>query len=240
MKKSLVILIISSLIFALTGCLYPEERLKKNRTPYPNQLQSVQTAIEHYQNSKGGLLPIKTRDFNTPIYQKYPVDFNELIPDFMQDAPGNSFENGGTFLYVLVNVEEDPTVKLIDLVTVTTVQTVKMRLDAYKSNYRYPPVGEALGGNVFAINFEKLGYKTPPSVESPYSDNYLPIVITNEGDLMIDYRQDLYEMLKASSDHGYEYGDDVRELLVNETPFVPVYSTPYTINEKNEPIFLAK
>ena len=59
--------------------MYPKENMKQNAIPYEDQLQVVQKAITTYQEQTNGLLPIKTRDMNTPIYQKYPIDFQKLL-----------------------------------------------------------------------------------------------------------------------------------------------------------------
>ena len=55
------------IIFLLSGCLYPEENLQQNQVPYEDQVESVQKAVLEYRNDNGGqLLPIKTKDQNTP------------------------------------------------------------------------------------------------------------------------------------------------------------------------------
>lgn len=63
----------------LTGCMYPRENMKQSAIPYEDQLQVVQKAINTYKEQTDGLLPIKTRDMSTPIYQKYPIDFQKLL-----------------------------------------------------------------------------------------------------------------------------------------------------------------
>ncbi len=63
----------------LTGCLYPKENMKQNAVPYEDQLQVVQKAVATFKEQNDGILPIKTRDMNTPIYQKYPIDFQRFL-----------------------------------------------------------------------------------------------------------------------------------------------------------------
>jgi hypothetical protein len=241
-KLNKIIIVLYTLVITslLSGCLYPEQKLAKNRIPYEHQLQAVQSAVNQYKEKQSGLLPIKTKPFDTPIYQKYPLDFSKLVPLYLQDAPGNSFENGGSYQYVLVNVEEAPKVKLIDLVSVTTVQTVIMKLNAYRAKYGYPPYGQVIANNIFTIDYEKLGYDRDQYVVSPYTQNNLPIIINAQGELVIDYRMDLYHFLQKENEVDYKRGEDIRGLLVEHTPFVPVFSVPYTIDENNEPIFLIK
>ncbi|QOR65278.1 hypothetical protein IM538_15805 [Cytobacillus suaedae] len=239
-KKYGTVLLLLVIVTLLSGCLYPEERLKQNQVPYQDQLQAVQTAVNQFKEDSGGLLPIKTREMDTPIYQKYPVDFNKLIPKYMQDAPGTSFENGGVYLYVLVDVETEPKVKLIDLKLTETIRELHFRLDNYRRINGYPPFKEVLGTNVFSLDYEKLGYKEEPYVVSPFTGNNLTFVINQDIDIFVDYRPDLYLALQKE-DHSYQAGDDIRDLLVENSMFVPAHSLPYTIDpEKKEPIFLDK
>src|SRR5579875_2095880 len=99
MKLRLVGCLLAAGIFLLSGCMYPEQNLAKNQIPYKDQLQAVQTAVNDYRKDNGGLLPIKTKEANTPIYEKYPIDFKKLMPKYMSEPPGNAFENGGIFQY---------------------------------------------------------------------------------------------------------------------------------------------
>ncbi|HLT55727.1 MAG TPA: hypothetical protein VK057_06420, partial [Bacillota bacterium] len=83
---------------------------------------------------------------------------------------------------------------------------------------------------------KKLGLDSPPTVISPYSQEQLPIVMDVEGKLYIDYRIDLTQALE-NYDYDYEEGDDIRYILAENTPFLPVYSLPYTISD-GEPVFM--
>lgn len=225
--------------FVLTGCLYPEERLAQNSVPYDDQIAAVQNAVDRFKEESGGLLPIKTRDMKTPIYQKYPIDFNKLTPKYMAEPPGTSFENGGIYVYVLVDAETNPTVKLLDLRMSEKIRELNMRLDVYRQSNGYPPYKEQVTGDVYSLDYKKLGYKQEPLVESPYSGEFLPLVIDTDLNIYVDYRIDLYKKLQEKK-HSYKQGEDIRNILVEDSPFVPAYSLPYTIDEKNEPIFIKK
>src|SRR5699024_12802228 len=48
--------------------------------------------------------------------------------------------------------------------------------------------------------------------------------------IYVDYRIDLNNALE-DYEHHYEEGDDIRYLLAENTPFVPAYSLPYTIQD---------
>ncbi|MFZ3588641.1 hypothetical protein ACOI1C_05015 [Bacillus sp. DJP31] len=236
MKKYTTLVIICS--FLLTGCLYPDDRLAQNAVAYKDQLQSVQNAVVQFREDSGGLIPIKDRDMETPIYQKYPIDFGKLVPRYIPEPPSSAFESGGIFQYVLVDVEVNPTVKLIDLRLTDEIRDLKARILVYKRSNGYPPFDKILSDKVFTVNYKELGYDEPPYAVSPISGMNLPFIINNEGEIFIDYSIDLYSALKETK-HSYQSGDDIRELLMEKSDFVPVYSVPYTV-ENNEPVFFEK
>jgi hypothetical protein len=233
--KSLCFLPIIAVIL-LSGCMYPNKQLAKNQIPYQDQIQAVQTAVNSFQKDNGGILPIKTKEANTPIYQKYPIDFKKITPKYMAEPPGNAFENGGIFQYVLIDVETKPTVKLLDLGITETIRDINLRIKANK----YPPFKKRLAYNVYSIDYKKLGYKEPPYAVSPFTKQNLPFVITGDAEIYVDYSADLYQTLKKEK-FDVKPGDDIRFILVKDSMFVPAFSLPYTVDSKKmEPIFLEK
>lgn len=236
MKKIIPFSLILFVSFVLSACMYPEEELAQNKIPYEDQIQSVQAAVSQFQKANNGILPIKTKEAGTPIYQKYPIEFKKIAPAYMAEPPGNAFESGGIFQYVLVDVETNPTVKLLDVRMAETIRDVKIRIQTQG----YPPYKERLANNVFSLDYKKLGYKEEPVVVSPFTQKNLPLVIDGNAEVYIDYRSDLYELLQKS-EHSYKAGDDIRDILVKNSFFVPAYSLPYTIDEEsNEPVFLVQ
>ncbi|TKD69857.1 hypothetical protein [Pseudalkalibacillus hwajinpoensis] len=231
-------LVWTCLVAVLSGCLYPESQKNENQIPYTDQIQSVQSAVEQYQENKS-ILPIKTRDQGTPIYQKYPVDFKKLVPAFLQQAPGNSFENGGVFQYVLIHVEENPTVRLIDLVTVDKVKDLQLQVNDYRRNHKYPPFKDVLAKDRYSIDYDALGMDEEPTIISPFTNDQLSFFIDENGEVHIDYRDDLNKAIVNNPDHPYKNGDDIRDLLADNSFYVPVTSVPYTI-ENDKAVFLTK
>lgn len=229
-------------ILLLSGCLYPQDKLAQNKIPYKDQIAAVQTAVDEYRKAEGGMLPIKTKESNTPVFQKYLIDFSKISPRFIAEPPGSSFEGGGIFQYVLVNVESNPAVKLIDLTAVDIIRDLKLRINIYGEKHGYPPYKELLdkGNGYYTLDYEKLGYEknNPPFVKSPFSGKNLSLFIDTKGQILIDYRPDLYEALQKFN-HTYKAGDDIRYLLVDNSDFVPAFSVPYTV-KNNEPIFLTE
>lgn len=236
--RSVQLIIILTFAVLLSGCLYPESELDKNQVPNEAQLESVQAAVDQYKEENNGLVPIKTKPSDTPIFEKYLIDFNVLKEaNLITEIPGNSFENGGIYQYALITPEDNPQVKLIDLRTTEDIRMVNVQLDMYRNEHLYPPFGEKIAEDVYTIDYEKLGLETEPTVVSPYSKNNLPIVMNSDGKLFVDYRIDLLAALKEY-DHNYTEGEDIRFILAENTPFLPVYSLPYTI-EEGEPVFMA-
>ncbi|MDX1770916.1 MAG: hypothetical protein R3328_05270, partial [Planococcaceae bacterium] len=147
----------------------------------------------------------------------------------------NAYENGGIFQYVLTDVEENPTVKLIDLRTAEKIRELKLKMGING----YGPIDRQIAENVYTLNYEVMGYKEEQTVPSPYSDVNLPLIATGDGNVYIDYSIDLNRILNEEKPN-VKPGDDIRFLLEDKYPVLPAYSLPYTVNEKNEPVFLIK
>lgn len=240
MQNKLHLFISIFLVIFLTGCLYPEDKKAQNQIPYEDQLQSVQNAVNQYSNDHQ-VLPIMNRDQDTPIYQKYPIDFNKLLPRYIQEPPGNAYENGGVFQYVLVDVEKNPTVKLIDLRIVEAIRDYQFQMNRYKRENQYIPFGKVIDKHLFQLNHDALGLDTIPQVKSPITGNHLPFIVNGQGEIFVDYSQDLYQLLQEYGD-GYDFKeehDDIRDIIVNHSHFVPVFSVPYTVKD-GMPTFLSE
>ncbi|TLS35928.1 hypothetical protein [Pseudalkalibacillus caeni] len=238
MKMLRMTLLLCTLLLLLSGCLYPESKKMENRIPYKDQIESVQTGVDQFQQDSG-VLPIKTRDMTTPLYQKYPIDFKKLVPRYLQQPPGNSFENGGVFQYVLINVEENPTVRVLDLTMVEKVKDLQMRINDFRRENKYPPFKEILAKNRYSIDYERMGIEDPPTVKSPYTGKQLPFFLDESGSVWIDYTSDLEQALESKPEHNFQPGEDIRNILAENSFFVPTYSVPYTI-KNNKPVFLVK
>lgn len=231
-KITLSMLFLTALL--LSGCMYPNQERSQNQLPYKDQIQTVQAAVDSFKKDNGGLLPIKTMEANTPIYQKYPIDFKKLTPRYLSEPPGNAYENGGVFQYVIVDEQTNPTVKLFDLRMAETIQEIKLRI---KSN-GYPPFKKRVGNNVYSIDFKKLGYEKNPYVVSPFTGHNLPFVITGDTEVYVDYSSDLYQVIKKQA-VSVKAEEDIRPILVKDSMFVPAYSLPYSLDpQTEEPIFL--
>ena len=225
------------IIILLSGCMYPETEKVQNHTPYEDQVKSVQAAINQFQRDNGGILPIKNSEETTPIYQKYVIDFKRIVPEYLAEPPSNAFESGGVFQYVIVLQENVPMVKILDLRMAEKLSDLNLRVKIQG----YPPFKEKIADNVYTLDYKKLGYEDEPFVTSPYTNRNLFFVINGNAEIFVDYRIDLYEALKKQVGNEYQEGEDIRELLLQDSLFVPAYSLPYTFEEHtNEPVFLEK
>lgn len=235
MGKLKCAMIFVAVIF-LSGCLYPHERKSSvQATPYQDQLKLVQSAVDEFQKANGGLLPIQTKDMSTPLYQKYPIDFNRLAPRYMAEPPSTAYESGGDYQYVLVDVENNPTVKLIDVKMAEKIRDIKLRVQMYRQEHKYPPYQDVLARDLFTLDGKKLGEADSLSVTSPISGNSLPLMIDGDGEIYADYRTELVSCLKKSK-KTFKPGTEIQDIIWEETPFVPAFSVKYTVNDKQEPV----
>lgn len=236
MKKTAMLFIVAAIAMLLGGCMYPDSERAKNETPYEDQVIAVQNAVNQYRGASGGLLPIKTRDMEVDQFIKYPVDFSKIMPAYMAEMPTNAFEVGGIYQYVLMDVEENPTVKLVDLRIAEAIRSVNVRKSA---NGGRAPISEILADNVYKFNHEAMGFDEEPTVVSPYTGRNLPMVVNGQGEVFVDYSMDLYSALQEY-EGTIEPGQDIRFLLYEDNPVVPAYSLPYTVDENNEPVFITE
>lgn len=236
MKKILPIFIV--LIFVLTACMYPQSELSKNQIPSETQIAEIQKAIDDYREDTGGLVPIRTKESDVPKYEKYIIDLLELKDEqYISDFPGTSYENGGLFQYVLVDPEEEASVKLIDLRISDKLRELNREMENYRSKGNYPPYGEKLAKDVFLLDYKKMGLKEQPYVVSPFTKNNLPFIIHASGKIYVDYRMDIYEFYQEyGEEYDFKKDDDMRKILTDNSDFVPVYSLPYSL-EDDEPQF---
>ncbi|UKS31148.1 hypothetical protein LOZ80_17360 [Paenibacillus sp. HWE-109] len=226
------------LIMLLSGCAYPKELRKENLTNPAEFITVVQQAIDQF-HEKTGVLPIKNSDMTTPLYEKYVIDFAKLQKSNLLSAvPANAFESGGIFIYVLVDVETKPIVKLMDLSAYQSVEDVQKKINDYKVKHDGNlPQGIAINEAFEYVDFDKLGAKTP-DIKSVYNRKNLISYIVNKqtGDVSIDYGMDIMQVIQSGSLAGSLKADqDLRDLLVSKTLFVPIRSTAY-LWQKDQPM----
>ncbi|WP_400163797.1 hypothetical protein ACAF76_012060 [Brevibacillus sp. TJ4] len=213
----------------LSGCLYPAERRAENQVPSEMLLDMTQKGIEQYR-ADTSVLPIVTKELNTPIFEKYEIDFTKMVPKYLPDVPGNAFEKGGVFKYVLIDVETNPTVRLIHLGAVSTVADVQLAVDRYRyNNDNKLPIKEDLGEGYFSIDFAKIGMKET-QVPGTAGNYLLPLIMNSKGVVGIDYAMDIATVLRES-EATVPDRTDPRYVMARESTFVPAKSFPYKMED---------
>ncbi len=232
--RLLAIASITMVAMLVSGCLYPKERLVENQVPSTFYLEAAQKAVEQFQAAEG-VLPIVTKPADTPIFEKYEIDFRRLIPRYLPDIPANAFEKGGVYQYVLIDAETKPQVKLLDLGLVSRVADVQQAVNRYRNNRGRLPVKQTLENGYAAIDFDAIGMKEPV-VKSPFTDQLLSMVMNEKGEVGIDYAPDIAAVLRNTKAK-VPPNTDPRYVLARESMYVPVKSFPYEL-KNGEPHFL--
>jgi hypothetical protein len=224
-----VLLIGIMCIFFLSGCMYPQEMRKENQVATSEFVVVVQNAVDQF-HVKTGVLPIKNSEETTPIYEKYPIDFKKLKERaLIGNVPTNAFENGGTVVYVLVDVETKPTVKMMDLTSFQQTVEAQKLVDEYKSTHNGEiPKGDAVAPSFYRVDFAKMN-KKPLQIQSMYTRQViLPLIMNEAGLVSIDYAEEIMRFIdKKSLQSNLDAKQDLRELLVKESYYVPARSYPY-------------
>lgn len=224
-------LAVLTVVLAACGSGLNEEEQAAQLRPDVDALAGVQRAVEEFQ-AETGVLPIKNSEEDTDLFVKYQIDFSKLMPKHLSAIPNNAFEKGGLFQYVLWDVEGTPTVKLIDLRVPEKIREINIR----QMSKDYRQFGDQISNYVYHINHEALGFEEALTVESPYTNNLLPIVYSAEGGVYVDYTLDLQLFLEKEGLTPAP-GEDVRYLIADANMILPAYSLPYSVNEQNEVVF---
>jgi hypothetical protein len=211
----------------LSGCVYGNEIKQQNAPVTGEYISVVQGAVDQY-IKRNGVPPIQNKAEDTPIYEKYLVDFTKLRNyNMISTVPTNAFENGGKAIYVLVNIETKPQVKLMDLPSYQQMLELQRQVDAFIKKNKKLPKDEAIAEHFYRLSTDKLSLKKA-QIQSPYSRQLLELVIHDSGRIAIDYTP---ELLKAMNKSGLQQSDDskldLRSVLVEQAFFVPAWSYPY-------------
>jgi hypothetical protein len=226
-------------ILLTSGCAYPDELRKQNQGNPREYILLVQQAVDLYRE-KNGYPPIKNSDMNTPKYEKYRIDFGKLQKvNYLSTIPANAYESGGTYIYVLVNVETEPEVKMMDLQALQTVNDLQDQVDSYfQANKQYPN-GISISDEFSYLDFKALGIPVP-TVTSVYNPQQflMYIIEKSTGMVAIDYAPDLSQFIeKQALASSLAADEDLRERLVSSSVFIPVSSYTYRwLNNQPVPI----
>lgn len=233
MRKLTYILTAALALFVLTGCMYPDDERAGSNIPPETDIDNVQSAVENFREKQGGILPIKTTE-DSAEYLKYPVEFTRIVPEYLSEIPVTAYENGGNFQYVILDAEDNPTVKIADLAIIEELRSLSLRINGMGEHVE---LGEQIGPNVYQLDLEHYNLAENPTVTSPYTGRELNVYYSGGEEFVVDYRDDLNLMIENEGLE-FETGEDIREVLYELTPIVPIYAPEMTVDENNEAIFM--
>ncbi|MBB6674154.1 hypothetical protein [Cohnella nanjingensis] len=210
----------------LSGCLYPDDQTPGNRASAREAVQTVQDAVDRYQQATG-VLPMMNADESTPRYEKFKLDFAKMKRmGYVSTLPKLAFENGGSNQFLIVDEETKPTVKLLDIPIYQGVGEVQAKVTAYaQKNGGALPADEEVYPGFKYVDFKKLAMREP-KLRSMYSGRALSLIVDDKGRVYADYGIDLTQAIeKSGATPGAD--EDLRERLADESYYVPVKSPVY-------------
>ncbi|MDK8179468.1 hypothetical protein [Paenibacillus sp. UMB4589-SE434] len=230
-----VILMTVLFSIVLQGCLYPKDMRKANQAPAKEGVMLVQHAVDEYQKQKA-LLPLLNADAGTPRYEKFKVDFEALrASQLLSTVPANAFENGGTGVYLILDEETTPLIRIMDLNTAQRVNDLQRLSDKYQSRAGQIPKDETLYPGFYSINLTDIGARHV-DVSSPYSGDPLVFMIDESGKVYADYAADLMQAAERAGEQAQLTDkQDIRTILTEQGLYVPVKSTKY-VWRNNSPV----
>lgn len=213
-----------AMLLLSSGCLYPADQTPGSNVSVRNTVLAVQGAVDRYRESTE-LLPIQNADASVPEFEKFKIDFGKLQRmGYIESIPKLAFENGGGYLFLVIDEETNPTVKLLDLAVHQAIASVQKKVDAYRAGGGDPTGTEAYPGFRY-LDFDKLGMARP-DIRSMYSKRPLELMLSDAGRVYADYGIDIAEALKKSETPP-DADEDLRRRLVQVSDFVPVVSPVY-------------
>ncbi|NIK67704.1 MULTISPECIES: DUF3939 domain-containing protein [unclassified Paenibacillus] len=221
----LTILIVT--VLSLGGCMYPKSELKQNQAAPKEAVRNVQAAIDQYQ-SETGMLPMKNSSEDTPVYEKFQVDFTQLKnKGYLSSIPTAAFENGGHYYFLIINEETKPQIKLMNLLTYQQINDIQSWVNEYKKNHdNRLPKGEPAYPGYSYIDYKTMNKKAP-DLHSDYSFQTLAAIMDESGRVYADYGIDIMQAMQKKGEAGIAADTDLRAVLVDSDMYVPVKAPVY-------------
>lgn len=223
-KKKWMIILLIILPLGLAGC----GSSPRNQVPPQETVPAVQAAVDRYILTHKSP-PIKPRTGVSGEYERYAVDFHALRQTLqLSEVPANAYESGGPYYYVLLQEPDGWQVKLIDMLVWQTVTDIQAKADTYRTQTGRVPAAAEHADGLYILDAEALGLDTH-LVRSVYSPQMLPLVITEDGTVVIDYAFEIMKRIQLLGDEFQPAENlcDLRDLLISESFMVPVHSLPY-------------
>jgi hypothetical protein len=216
-----------ALVLMLTsGCLYPQDQSPGNDITAREAVLTVQNAVDRYKESTG-LLPIQNAESSVPTYEKFRIDFGKMKRmGYLSSMPQIAFENGGDYVFLVIDEETKPAVKLLDVAVFQDIKDVQTKVADYrKAHNGANPGGQEAYSGFHYLNFDKLGTSNP-DLKSMYSNRPLEIMVDDAGKVYADYGVDIAAALKKTESPP-KAEEDLRHRLTEASDFAPVQAPVY-------------
>lgn len=226
-KRPIAAVACAAWMLLTAGCLYPQDQTPGNQASSRSAVALVQDAVDRYREATG-VLPIQSADQSVPLYEKFKIDFAKMKRmGYVESVPKLAFENGGSYVFLIIDEETKPVVKLLDVAAHQGIASVQQQVDAYrKRNSDDIPAGAEADPGFRYVDFGKLGMK-PPKLTSVYSRRPLELMVDEQGRVYADYRIDIADAMKKTAHAESTKGEDLRRRLIDASDFVPVKSPAY-------------
>ncbi|MBM7564480.1 hypothetical protein [Paenibacillus sacheonensis] len=229
-RSAAAVIVLVFMAALLSGCLYPKDQMGQFQKPPKDAILTVQTVIDQFQKDTG-LLPIQNSEADTPVYEKFKVDFDKLQRmNYVSTIPESAYEKGGSYYYLVINEEKDPTVKLMNLVVYQKMNDLEASVKAYSDTHNGKlPAGKEMYPSFTAIDYDALDVKEP-ELRSVFTGSLLTAMMDPTGKVYLDYGPDIMQQKsKLPSGNELDPNADLRSLLVDASDFVPVKSPAYRL-----------
>src|SRR5690606_1443764 len=234
MNKIKLSITVTLIALLLSGCLYPQTDSSSTTIVSKESMRNVQAAVDQYMTDKG-ILPIHNSDSTVDRYEKFRVNFDMLKQEgYVEVLPSSSFEGGGNYYFLILNEDTKPTVKAQSIYLIQKIIDVQRQVDAYKGNNGVLPVADQVYDGFYAIDYGALDMKAP-QLHSIYSGSISELLLGESGTVYINYASDIYQMMMQHPDYELTDENDLRELLVMYSDYVPVKSAKYRL-QNDEPV----
>ncbi|TJY44355.1 hypothetical protein E5161_02945 [Cohnella pontilimi] len=225
-KRTLLLALCTMILLLISGCLYPKDQTPGQDASAREAVLTVQDAVNRYKESTG-LLPIQNAEASVPVYEKYRIDFGKLKRmGYLSAIPPAAFENGGGYIFLIIDEETDPQVKLLDLKVYQGITAMQSKVDDYRSAHggSNPAAEEAFPGYL-DLDYDKLG-ASRPDLSSMYSHRPLELMLSGDGEVFADYAADIAAAVQKTG-AAPKPDEDLRHRLAEASYYVPVKAPVY-------------
>jgi len=223
LKLPMLLMILSLL---LSGCLYKQTGDVKGSPVSKEAIRNVQGAVDQYLEEKQ-ILPIQNSQVDVNKYEKFRIDFQRLTREgYLENIPGSAFENGGNYFYLIQNEEVKPVVKVQNVLLTQKVIEVQSWVDSYIQANGDIPGDVQIYDEFYSIDFKRLN-KQQPELLSLYGPHTLDLMVSTNGVVYVDYAIDIMRVIQEMDPSTISEDQDIRELLIQNSEYVPVKSTAY-------------